>query len=50
MIEQNKGFAGTSEYVASEQLMASVNVAVALQKPLLIKGEPEPARQCLLRR
>lgn len=37
-MEQN--FKGTNEYVASEQLMASVNVAIALQKPLLIKGEP----------
>ena len=34
-----KGFDSTKEYVASEQLMASVNVAIALQKPLLIKGE-----------
>ena len=33
-------FQGTQEYVASEQLLAAVNVAIALQKPLLIKGEP----------
>ena len=33
-------FESTKEYVASEQLMASVNVAIALKKPLLIKGEP----------
>ena len=33
-------FQGTGDYVASEELMASVNVAIALQKPLLIKGEP----------
>jgi len=33
-------FKSTGEYVASEELMASVNVAIALQKPLLIKGEP----------
>ena len=36
----NQQFTSTQEYVASEQLMASVNVAIALQKPLLIKGEP----------
>ena len=33
-------FLSTQDYVASEELMASVNVAVALQKPLLIKGDP----------
>ena len=33
-------FQGTQEYVASEHLLAAVNVAIALQKPLLIKGEP----------
>ncbi|MCR4616874.1 MAG: MoxR family ATPase [Lachnospiraceae bacterium] len=33
-------FESTQEYVASEELMASVNIAMALQKPLLIKGEP----------
>mgnify|MGYP001100227950 CR=1 FL=1 len=38
MAENN--FTSTKEYVASPELMASVNVAIALQKPLLIKGEP----------
>ena len=33
-------FRSSEEYVASEQLMSAVNIAVALQKPLLIKGEP----------
>lgn len=40
-------FVSTSEYVASEQLMASVNVAIALQKPLLIKGEPGTGKTML---
>ncbi len=40
-------FNGTSEYVASEQLMASVNVAIALKKPLLIKGEPGTGKTML---
>ncbi|MCI9202302.1 MAG: MoxR family ATPase, partial [Lachnospiraceae bacterium] len=35
------------DYVASEELMASVNVAVALQKPLLIKGEPGTGKTML---
>ncbi len=34
------GFQGTQEYVASQELLSAVNVAIALQKPLLIKGEP----------
>ena len=33
--------------MASEQLMASVNVAIALQKPLLIKGEPGTGKTML---
>lgn len=40
-------FNGTNEYVASEQLMASVNVAIALKKPLLIKGEPGTGKTML---
>lgn len=33
-------FNGNDNYVASQELMNSVNLAIALQKPLLIKGEP----------
>ncbi|MDE6816729.1 MAG: MoxR family ATPase [Lachnospiraceae bacterium] len=40
-------FGSTRDYVASEQLMASVNVAIALQKPLLIKGEPGTGKTML---
>lgn len=40
-------FSSTKEYVASVQLMESVNVAVALQKPLLIKGEPGTGKTML---
>lgn len=40
-------FTSTKEYVASGQLMASVNVAIALQKPLLIKGEPGTGKTML---
>lgn len=40
-------FQGTSEYVASGALMASVNVAIALKKPLLIKGEPGTGKTML---
>ncbi len=48
MSEWNEnGFGGTQEYVASKQLMDSVNVAIALQKPLLIKGEPGTGKTML---
>ena len=40
-------FQGTGEYVASEELMASVNIAIALKKPLLIKGEPGTGKTML---
>ena len=42
-----KNFNSTEEYVASEELMASVNVAMALKKPLLIKGEPGTGKTML---
>ncbi len=34
------GFRGSADYVTSDDLMNSVNVAMALKKPLLVKGEP----------
>lgn len=43
----SESFNSTKQYVASEQLMASVNVAIALQKPLLIKGEPGTGKTML---
>lgn len=43
----SEAFSSTKEYVASEQLMASVNVAIALKKPLLIKGEPGTGKTML---
>ena len=47
-IEVNtQNFQGTEEYVASEQLLSAVNVAIALQKPLLIKGEPGTGKTML---
>ncbi len=35
-----KTFTGTAGYLASADLQDAVNVAVALEKPLLLKGEP----------
>ena len=42
-----QSFGSTQEYVASQQLMASVNVAIALKKPLLVKGEPGTGKTML---
>ena len=33
-------FEGTDQYVADDELSAAVNAAVALERPLLVKGEP----------
>lgn len=33
-------FKGSDDYVVTNELMNAVNVSIALQKPLLIKGEP----------
>ncbi|MBR6113798.1 MAG: MoxR family ATPase [Oscillospiraceae bacterium] len=40
-------FRGSSQYVASPELMSAVNIAVVLQKPLLIKGEPGTGKTLL---
>lgn len=43
----NTKFTGSSNYVASDELMHSVNVSIALEKPLLIKGEPGTGKTML---
>ncbi len=43
---ENK-FTGSQQYVASHDLTSSVNIAVALQKPLLVKGEPGTGKTML---
>ena len=43
----NLTFEGSKNYVASEELMRSVNIAIALLKPLLIKGEPGTGKTML---
>ncbi len=40
-------FEGTDNYVATEDLMVAVNAAVALERPLLIKGEPGTGKTML---
>lgn len=43
----NKQFKGSSSYVVTPELMDAVNVSIALQKPLLIKGEPGTGKTML---
>ena len=43
----NKRFEGTDSYVATEDLMVAVNAAIALERPLLIKGEPGTGKTIL---
>ena len=33
-------FAGTERYIATDELQLRVRAPIALQKPLLVKGEP----------
>jgi MoxR-like ATPase len=40
-------FAGTETYVATEDLRVAVNAAIALERPLLVKGEPGTGKTIL---
>ena len=40
-------FEGTSDYVATDDLKVAVNASVALERPLLIKGEPGTGKTVL---
>jgi len=42
-------FTGTSDYIADRGLLAAVNAAVVLQRPLLVKGEPGTGKTVLAR-
>jgi MoxR-like ATPase len=43
----SKRFQGTSDYVATDDLKIAVNAAIALERPLLIKGEPGTGKTVL---
>ncbi len=43
----NQRFEGTESYVATEDLRVAVNAAVALERPLLVKGEPGTGKTIL---
>ena len=40
-------FQGTATYVASDELRQAVNVALALERPLLLRGEPGTGKTVL---
>ena len=40
-------YAGTADYIAAPELMQTVNVAMTLSRPLLIKGEPGTGKTML---
>lgn len=43
----NTNYKGTGDYIASNDLLNAVNIAVNLQRPLLIKGEPGTGKTVL---
>ncbi len=46
-MENNKAYLGSEKYIASDELISSVNVAASLNRPLLIKGEPGTGKTML---
>ncbi len=47
--ERFERFEGTSGYIASDALVDAVNCALALERPLLVKGEPGTGKTLLAR-
>src|SRR5246500_3096607 len=45
--ERRMRFEGTSAYVATDDLKVAVNAAIALERPLLVKGEPGTGKTVL---
>ena len=43
----NQRFEGTQDYVATDDLKVAVNAAIALERPLLVKGEPGTGKTVL---
>lgn len=43
----SQSYQGTKDYIASPELMQSVNISLAIQRPLLLKGEPGTGKTLL---
>lgn len=46
-MERKENYNGTTTYIVSPELMDSVNVSIALKRPLLVKGEPGTGKTLL---
>ena len=44
---KTSGLETSRSYIASEDLMKTVNIAMTLEKPLLVKGEPGTGKTML---
>ncbi len=47
MAGTSQGYTGSEDYIVSKPLMEIVNIAVSLQKPLVVKGEPGTGKTLL---
>ena len=47
MTESFRTFTGTKSYLTNEALEAAVNCSLALERPLLVKGEPGTGKTLL---
>ncbi len=47
MSQENRSFRGGSKYVLDDELAKIVNVSMALEMPLLLKGEPGTGKTML---
>lgn len=47
MTETNYQFTGTDEYIINDDLMLTMNIAIKMNKPLLVKGEPGTGKTAL---
>lgn len=47
MSKKKGAYHGSADYIVSDELRNAVNIAIALQKPLLIKGEPGTGKTML---
>ena len=46
-MSEKKRFEGSDNYVATDDLRVAVNAAIALERPLLVKGEPGTGKTML---